>query len=460
VAYIRGFPGAKAPDSPTKFVVKQGPFAPPVGPKGGFISAAPQIANYALVAGLGFFSASAVTPQGQANASEYQFGTHAAAIHNAEAIKSKVWKSVPTPPVATSQVPRFVSSAPQSVDLTQQPAIFKSAPTPIVVSTPLPFRLVQAGPEQVDLSISGWVAESAPMFQGAPPASIWASPQTDPTQIAAQIWKPAATPPAVSGFLGTYVSVPAQIEERPTRQVWPSQISGQTPPVIKSIWAAPQIVDLTLQAVILGPAITPPVVSYAVPQLYASPQLIDLTQQGWIRGTAPMGQGPVPPLTFGIPQTDPTQIAPSIWQSVPTPPAILGVTVQPNTPVPPQFDTSVNSTVLWTPSTFSPSAPPAPPSVTVSSGGPTWFYKPYPKKKKRKIVELENVVIIPSESPELDEKRIYRYFGELAPELKNIRIQMIEMREALAYAKQENTRIERQKKLDRDDDEFLILLSL
>jgi hypothetical protein len=93
-------------------------------------------------------------------------------------------------------------------------------------------------------------------------------------------------------------------------------------------------------------------------------------------------------------------------------------------------------------------------------GGGGWWRPPVVKKKKKeaKIVELENVAIIPS-SPE-DQSRVYRYLGDLAPELTNIRLRMMEMRDALAYARQENERIRKEKRVDPNDGEFLIIVSM
>lgn len=299
----------------------------------------PQLADYALVAGLGFFCASvvappparaatrtviaapqfdpsvnqsrvwssAVTPQGQANAAEYTFGTHALAIHQAEAVKSSVWGSVRTPPA---------------------------------VASTNPLRSIWASPEQVDLSISGWVAGGSQANQGPVPPLI-STTQADPTQGIAQVWKSQPTAIAITpNPIATFFSIPPQSEDRQTRAVWQSLRAGQTPPVITSFYAAPQQIDLTQQGVIIASARTPPAV------------------------------GPVPPLRSGAPQADPSQIAAQVWSSVQTPPTITGVTVWPALVVPAQFDTSINPTVLWTTSTFSPGlTPPITPAPAILDSG-------------------------------------------------------------------------------------------
>src|SRR5258706_14487095 len=96
-------------------------------------AAMPQLVDYGLPAGFALVIASAVTPQGQANAAEYTFGTHALAIHQAEAIKSDIWSSVRTPPAAASTAP---------------------------------LRSIWASPESIDLSIGGWGGGGAQANQG------------------------------------------------------------------------------------------------------------------------------------------------------------------------------------------------------------------------------------------------------------------------------------------------------
>jgi hypothetical protein len=332
-----GLPGGHAPNRVTEFVAPNPIFSSSQLPNGGaFVSNAntPQIADYGLIAGIGFFVASAITPQGQANAAEYTFGLHAQAIHQAEGAKSSVWKSVPTPPAAAQPVPqRFIWSAPQSIDLTLQGRIQPSAATPPAAAQPAPLRFISASQEPLDLSIGAWVVGGTQANQGPVPPSILTLPQ-DTTQLAAQIWK--SQPAAVvitPNPIATFFSIPPQTEERPTRAVWQSIRAGQTPPVITSFYAAPQQIDLTQQGVIIASVRTPPAV------------------------------GPVPPLTSGAPQADPSQIAARVWPSVITPPAIVGVTVWPAIVVPAQFDTSVNPSVLWTTSTFSPGITPPIPDV-------------------------------------------------------------------------------------------------
>lgn len=233
----------------------------------------------------------------------YIFGGHAVTLHSAENIKSAVWKSV-RGSVVTAKI-SFIQIPQQSyVDVPPylQASLrsgFTSRPIPIQVTTPqydltpravlsgpIPspqgptIRPFVGGPLQIDLTQQGWFNRPSPAAQGAVPPATILPPQTDPTQLAAQIWRSLTSPPIIPNPLGVFFSIPGQFEERPTKQVWPSVVSGQTPPVINSLWSAPQSIDLTQQAVLTAPLLPPPLVSYALTTFYAAPQIMDFTQQG------------------------------------------------------------------------------------------------------------------------------------------------------------------------------------
>lgn len=278
-------------------------------------------------------------------------------------VQPAVWKSA-----VSGQTPRLiprVSASPQLADLTQQ-AYFE-APTPLGQGrVPAPtFGIPQTDPSQ--LAASAWrsviagqtppiiprvgaapqlldLTQQAVLFkplttpQGPVPPITAGAPQTDPSQISAVIWKSQPAAPVVANPIASYFSIPPQIEDRPGTPIWKSLVAGQTPPVIPFLRAVPQQADLTQQGVIILSARTPPAI------------------------------GPVPPFTFGIAQADPSQLPAQVWQSLQTPPAIVGVTVWPMAPTPPQFDPSINATAFWTPSTFSPSGPPPAPTVILDSG--------------------------------------------------------------------------------------------
>lgn len=330
----------KGPGSPRRKFPSQLP-QPPQSLNGDFVTNAstPQLADYALVAGLGFFLASAVTPQGQANASEYHFGAHAQAIHQAESIKSSVQGSVRTPPAAAA-ASRLLWASPERIDLSIggsiakaaqgsqgrvppailaqqdnpwqiQPLVWKAAPAPTLI--PPALKSFFAGPQPADLTQQPGLL-NAPLFalQGRVPPIVAGASQADTTQIAAAVWKSLVAPPIVPNPTAAFFTVPPQTEERPTRQVWSSQVSGKTPRVAPPVWGAPQLYDFTQPARIIPPALAPTVVSYAFRSIYGAPQSIDLTQQGWIVDPTPSRQGRVPPTVFAS-QADPSQIAARIF---------------------------------------------------------------------------------------------------------------------------------------------------
>lgn len=297
-------------------------------------------------------------PTGAVPSSEYLWGTHAAAIHNAENVKSAIFRSVAAATVVVTGVSAFISApqqsyadvqpfieqslasgqatpviprvsgAPQVVDFTLQ-AVYSRPITSPQGPTVRPFT---AGPLQVDLTQQAILSEPLPNRQGAVPPPVWQG-QTDPSQLAPSIWQAIAsavviTPNPIAGFF----VAPPQNEERPTRQVWPSLVAGQTPPVIRSIYAAPQLYDFTQQAEIIPAAIAQVVI-------------------------------------------------------------ITGTTVFPNTPVPPQTDTTVNASVVWTPSTFSPSAVPDAGAGLPAGGGRSLhhgFNLSDWKKKRKPLKDLED----------------------------------------------------------------------
>ena len=285
---------------------------------------APQLANYSIVAGLGFFLASAVTPQGQANSAEYQHGTHAQAIHQAEIVKSDVFPSVRTP----------------------------------VVASATPLRQLQAAPEQIDLSISGWSIGGGQAPQGAVPAAIFAQ-QANPFQPQGSIWKSAVTTVVVVNPVAAFFSVSPQGEERPTRAIFPAVVSGQTTPVIPRANAAPQLADLTLKGSIFPSATAPTVVAYALRPVYGAPQAIDLTQQGWTLAPGPAPQGRVPAGIFA-PQADPSQTAALVIQAAVTPPVAATGPV-PRLVLTRQDDPTQLAALLWR--SIDIGSPPTPPAV-------------------------------------------------------------------------------------------------
>jgi hypothetical protein len=175
----------------------------------------------------------------------------------------------------------------------------------------------------------------------------------------------------------------------------------------------------------------------------------------------------VPPITSGVPQTDPSQLAAQVWKSVATPPAIAGVTVWPAIVAPPQTDTSVNPSVLWTPSTFSPGQPIViiTPDVVQQGGyanvrGAQLVWHEWETlKKKRKEVRKK----APQVARIIEE--IAEQNFDLAPALKALSQQLDEenLRQAKIYRELMKLEIERNRfaaQLAEDDDEEAITLLL
>jgi hypothetical protein len=337
-------------------------------------------------------------PSGQVSGSEYQFGTHASALYNAEAIKIQFYPSVRPPP--TSGLGTFVN-VPQQVDLTQQSQIYKSV---IAGQTTSIMPRVSTAPQLVDLTQQS-------QFYGikaSPSAIVSGSQYTFGTHsialynaeaIKTNIYPSVRPPPVVTGVVSTFINVPPQsVDLTQQSQIYPAasnpggwiltwitsgpdssefvqfqstiipSSSGVLPAArpIKFIVSTPQVVDLTQQSSIYKPLLT--FQGRVPPYTLTAPQLLDLTQQSVIQPSVPS------PISYAFksytsgPQlvdlTIQSQIFPAQFRAL-----IFGPTVFPNPFVPAQFDITVNGTRIWTPSTFSPSAPVIiAPQLTIKGG--------------------------------------------------------------------------------------------
>lgn len=256
--------------------------------------------------------------------SEYIWGTHAAALANAEGLKGFIWASVAAHVVVASAIGTFVY-APQQAYADVQPDIQNSLVSR-TTGRVLPFLF--ASPQQLDLTQQAAFSRPTPNRQGQVPPQTQGQPQTDPSQLAPSLWASqlaaTITPNPISGFF----FVPGQDENRQFSSIWANQITGQTPPVITSLWAAPQQIDLTQQAQFTQPALAPVVI-------------------------------------------------------------VTGPTVWPTTPVPPQFDISSNGSAVWTQSTLSPSSPPQVVVITQAGGsGKTKYHWEVEQERQRSQNEL------------------------------------------------------------------------
>lgn len=100
--------------------------------------------------------------------SSYTFGTHAQALYNAEAEKIDYWQplvgGVANP---TGYLLQYLDAQPQDYPYLHQPWIQKAVPTPPPSQTYLPIRSQSATPQAMDLTVPAQVWESVP---GIPPA--------------------------------------------------------------------------------------------------------------------------------------------------------------------------------------------------------------------------------------------------------------------------------------------------
>lgn len=181
----------------------------------------------------------------------------------------------PTSGATPRPIPQVVAG-PQRVDLTLQAQTFE----PLVGPQGPTVRPFTGGPQQVDLTQQAVFSRPTPSRQGGVPPLVLAAPQADPSQLPAQFTPTAATPPITPNPIAAFFFTPGQVEDRETRVIWSSQVSGFTPSV-------------------------PPMVTGA-------PQQVDLTQQGQIFQAVPYPLlfGPVPPFVTNanVPQTNPYQI--------------------------------------------------------------------------------------------------------------------------------------------------------
>ena len=388
-------------------------FATNIGPVSPLVTnaSAPQVCDLGMAAGFAaLFVGSLFGNSTTASADEFQYGTHAQAIYNSQfpglVVKPTTSPQGPTvsplqgapqnidltiqgsifKPLAAPQGPvRPIVSAPAQTPDQVQPQLTKSQPASVVVATALKqlYAAPQADTSQVQGQIFG-IPVVPPVPTGSDqyefgthattiansqfPGAVWASvrtpsvvvantprtlfgaPQSDPTQIQPSVWGPVAL--TAQGYLILVADgTPQQVDL--TIQGWvrgtSGPIQGKVPPLVQG---APQQADLSLKAVLTQPLSR---VCYAVPQLWASPQYVDLTIQGWVEETAPQMQGKVPALTRDDPQIADLTLQATFTASSSTPP-VLGPTIR-QFVVPAQSDLNVSYSVVWTPSTFSPSAP-------------------------------------------------------------------------------------------------------
>jgi hypothetical protein len=144
------------------------------------ISASPQAYDFTLQSQVNI----PVTPQGFIS-SQFTYGTHEKAIYDSTARGYVI--ATATAPTQTRAL-RALQSSPQNVDFTQQGFIpFVPVPTGFIIN------MAASAPQYFDFTLQAWLNPAAPtpLTQGPKiPRPIYSAPQVDPTQIAAQFYKP------------------------------------------------------------------------------------------------------------------------------------------------------------------------------------------------------------------------------------------------------------------------------
>ena len=245
--------------------------------------------------------------------SDYRYGKHAAAIAEAEARKSQLFPSARTAAVVAVAAISQIFAAPQADPSQLQAQLFRPLIGARATSSPVLFGSPQPDPTQIASSVWSSVRRP-PTSPLAGPTVFIAPPQADPTQTAAVLFRPLRGAPATSSpvLFGS-------------PQPDPTQIAA-------SVWSSVR---------------RPPTSPLAGPTVFIAPPQADPTQRDAVLFRPLIGAKPQSSLVvFGTPQTDPSQLPALLTPTARGP--ILGTTVRPIPPVPPQFDISVNGSVIWT----------------------------------------------------------------------------------------------------------------
>jgi hypothetical protein len=251
---------------------------------------------------------------------EYVFGTHAAALVNAEAQKSKVWPSAKGG--ALPRVAAFVIAAPLFMDLSGSAANFQSSRAVLATTGKLGnfVSSVQVLPDQLQPAIQ------SPQFnpQGAIVGWQDASPDYLPN-IDSQVW---------------------------ASKVGAVALTGKPPPYQSS---GPALIDLSGSGYWSPPATNPQGRLQGFTN--GAPQFTDLSGYAAITASAFNRQGPTLYQLNSAPPWMELILASWIQSAVPTPPVLIhGPTVSPLPQAYAAPDLTINYSATFTPSTFSPSA--------------------------------------------------------------------------------------------------------
>jgi hypothetical protein len=251
-------------------------------------SSFPQLMDLGRAAGFGFIVAAAVQGGTAGMGQEFQFGTHQAALYNAQAISgTSIFPAVERR--AGQTFPPIVASLPQYPEPIA-PQVFSKTPLEVKVGV-RPLSALLGAPQAFDFTLQAALAKpSLPQTAlgfGAEYQFGTHQKALYDSQNGTLIWAAAPTPPTVG------VQVP-----------------------LRSIHVQPQELnyDLTIQGWSKIPSVS---TGWLVTMITAGPQLADLTLQAQLIPARPFlsqFQGPtVPPVLIGAPQADTTQIPARIF---------------------------------------------------------------------------------------------------------------------------------------------------
>lgn len=340
------------------------------------------MAGTAVIFSSVFFGAHTNTAQG----SQSTYGTHELSVKQA-AQTSSVWPSVRTPPAVTTSLPTFVYERPD--DPVQTRSVIWS---PIALPQGNLGQFVIESPQSDPTPIQPQVFKSI-IGPSIPLAYTVTAPQLD-LAVQTQIWGSARTPIVAAGVLSSWFKTESQFNPAQVQgQIW-EPISTPSGWINLSVCGAPQDDPTLLQPQIFKSAATTAATSAQrlLPFVQTYPQIDPTQLPSQFFPSALTVTYAVKTRIETRPQDDPTQIAPQVFASVGTPPIITGTTVT-------QFvlngqpDLNLYTVQIWTPSTFSPSAPPVDNGPPLGPIGPVQPYYPmagttrYVKPKKKKVLE-------------------------------------------------------------------------
>lgn len=214
-------------------------------------ASSPQIVDAGLAAGFAFIVASSVSGPSAGPGAEYQFGTHQAALYNAQG-GSQVWHAV-IPRQGTSVKPIFTVQQQSYSDV--QPQVFK-APTVTSEVKNRPLTFIYASPQLHDPT---YYLQPFLDFTGGPQAALGFGAEYQfgthqaalyNSQIQSQVFKPIVRPPTSNNLvplrtihvqgqeLNTDLTIQGWVKTVPVAQGW----------LVTMITAGPQLADLTVQA--------------------------------------------------------------------------------------------------------------------------------------------------------------------------------------------------------------------